>query len=692
MGPMLKSVGAALAGNCICYQTRAWRSQEIAAQAAPTICLLLLIFSFSNSLIAQPYGDPDRGQPGDAMIQAYLAHKAGQIHNTFLFDVETKEDWLAKKPVWKEELYHMLGLSPMPKKTPLQATITGTLERDGYDVDMIHYQSRPGLYVTGNLYRPSNYKQGEKLPTILYVCGHGSRGRNGNKTAYQSHAIWYAKHGYICLVIDTLQMGEIAAIHHGTYRENRWWWHSRGYTSAGVECWNGIRGIDYLVSRPDVDTNRIGVTGRSGGGAASFWIAAADERVKATSSVSGMADLPSYISNRTINGHCDCMFMYNTYEWPWVRIAGLVAPRPLLFVNGDADPIFPMDANERIINRLERIYSLFGTSDMVDSVVSIGGHSSREDIRKATYRFMNIHLKNDPSPVLDSEVDLVTGPRGKEIHPIDPEQLRVFPTDADIPQDELNTTIDQHFVPMAELEPPTEQAFNSWKSTLIRELRKVTFRSFPDQFPAAIPQNKSNGRFQILETETGIQVPLKVASTNATLSKISRVALVIQTTDSSPDYQQKENEAVYILTPRGVGETSWTKRNPPNYVERSHVLLGRTVDEGRIWDIAASARYLKQSHGNEIPLLISAEGNGAVLAAYAALFEPAIDELTLTQPVVSHMETHGPQLLNVLRVCDVPDVLGALAPKPLKLFDFDEAGTIKVQTLYKAAGASDQIN
>ena len=104
------------------------------------------------------------------------------------------------------------------------------------------------------------------------------------------------------------------------------------------------------------------------------------------------------------------MFLYNTYQWPWARIAGLVAPRPLLFVNSDADDIFPMDGNERVINRLERLYSLFGAGDSVDAVVSIGGHAYRQDIRQAAYRFMNTHLKNDPQPVLDSEVDLVTRP------------------------------------------------------------------------------------------------------------------------------------------------------------------------------------------------------------------------------------------------------------------------------------------
>ena len=149
-------------------------------------------------------------------------------------------------------------------------------------------------------------------------------------------------------------MGELTCTHHGTYRDGRWWWLSRGYTPAGVECWNGVRGIDYLVGLLFVDPERIGVTGISGGGAATFWIAAADERVKAAVPVSGLSDLISQVPHRVVNGHCDCMFLYNTFQWPWTRIAGLVAPRPLLFVNSDQDRFFPVDADDRIADRLER--------------------------------------------------------------------------------------------------------------------------------------------------------------------------------------------------------------------------------------------------------------------------------------------------------------------------------------------------
>jgi dienelactone hydrolase len=642
----------------------------------------------------QAYGKPDRGQPGDEMIQAYLARVTETLHDRFLEGVDARADWEKVRPQYVREYFYMLGLDPMPPKTPLQATVTGTLQGDGYVVDMLHYQSRPRLYVTANLYRPAEAKEGERLPAVLYVCGHSGRGRNGNKTAYQSHGIWFARHGYVCLVLDTLQLGEIAAIHHGTYREERWWWHSRGYTPAGVECLNGIRGIDYLISRPDVAPDRIAVTGISGGGAATFWIAAADERAAPAVPVSGMADLPSYVTNRVINGHCDCMFLYNTFEWPWTRIAALVAPRPLLFVNSDADRIFPMDANDRIINRLERVYSLYGASDRVDAVVSIGGHAYREDIRKAAYRFINMHLKGDPGEVADSEVDLVTGKGRDRTYPIALERLRVFPEDSDIPADELNTTIDRHFVPTARVDVPEAGAFAGWKKTLLAELRRVTFRSFPERVAPAEPRGEAEKGTIRIETEPGIVVYLRRIAGPEADAQAKRLVLAVEgpgepRAEALAQRVRRSGDAVYVLEPRGVGPTRWTRKNPPNYVERSHVLLGRTVGAGRIRDVIAAARFLHARGEGKVPVHTAGEGGAGLLAAYAAVWEPEIAGAVLHTPPATHMDAAAPPLLNVLRVCDVPEVLGMLAPRPLDVHGPGGEAMEKVAAVYAAAGAAD---
>ena len=186
-----------------------------------------------------------------------------------LTQFESLEDWEKVRGQYRTELFDMLGLNPLPTKTELNPIVTGTVEHPEFVVEKVQFQSMPGLYVTGNFYRPKVVQ--EKLPTILYVCGHGQVKKDGvsygNKTHYHYHGSWFARNGYACLTIDTLQLGEIEGIHHGTYRENRWWWNSRGYTPAGVEAWNCIRALDYLETRPEVDPARIGVTGRSGGGA-----------------------------------------------------------------------------------------------------------------------------------------------------------------------------------------------------------------------------------------------------------------------------------------------------------------------------------------------------------------------------------------------------------------------------------------
>src|SRR5207253_870710 len=123
--------------------------------------------------------------------------------------------------------------------TDLKPVVTGKLDGGNFTVEKLHFQSSPGLYVTANLYLPKDLAK--PVPTILYVCGHSpvavDKVSYGNKVAYQHHGIQFAEHGYACLVLDTLQLGEIEGIHHGTHHLNMWWWQTLSYTPAGIECW-----------------------------------------------------------------------------------------------------------------------------------------------------------------------------------------------------------------------------------------------------------------------------------------------------------------------------------------------------------------------------------------------------------------------------------------------------------------------
>lgn len=630
-------------------------------------------------------GEPAPMTPGDKLIRKFLAARAAELERDFLPGVKTAEDFEKLRPQLYKEYMEMLGLSPLPEKTPLNAKVAGTLEMPGYVVEKIHFQSRPGLYVTANLYRPA---APGKYPAILYQCGHGNEKRDGNKTHYEDHGIWYATHGYVALLTDSLQLGEIAAIHHGTYRENRWWWHSAGYTSAGVECWNAIRAIDYLATRPDVDAERIGATGISGGGAATFWISAADPRIKCCAPTSGMADLQYYVGEDGVNGHCDCMFLYNRGRWNWTTIGALICPRPMLFANSDADPIFPMSANDRIINRLEWLYARFGVSDKIDAMVSVGGHAYRSDLRRATYEFFNRNLKNDMRPVTDPDSGLDAN--GKHIIPH--EKLRAFPDE--LPADQINTKIDQLFVQRAKVELPTADKFDAWRKDLLERLSVMTFnawRVLPVTHPVpALGETPVDLRKDFTEPDIDVfwsWIPGK--------RKDAPRWLIVLNPDEEPGQLPPWAKDVIgdggalVFSPRGCGAAAWTRKNPPNTIERNFVLLGATVDSGRAFDIGHFAAYW--SNGFHA----AGKGNAGILAAYAALYEPAIASVTIVDPPASHFPDkdgrYGPPLLNVLRVLDIPDALGLLAPRPLTLIGAKDASFDRAAAMYKLLGAAEKI-
>lgn len=657
-----------------------------------TTSLCILLVGVTAVTLAQNPSSPSPAL-GDAIIERYLQMETARLQERFLDGARSKEEWEQSRSRLREEYLEMLGLWPLPERTPLKAKVTGTLERNGFKVEKLHYQSRPGLYVTANLYLPvsqpsaasgSGNGASGKLPAVLYMCGHSNKGRDGNKTAYQHHGIWFATHGYACLVLDTLQLGEIPGIHHGTYREGRWWWQAAGYTPAGVECWNAIRGLDYLQSRPEVDPDRIAATGRSGGGAATLWVAAADERVKVAVPVSGMSDWQCHVVDQIIQGHCDCMFPINTYRWDFTTIAALVAPRPMLVLNSGHDGIFPMSGNERMREKLERLYKFYTpkTDALFDVGVTPGGHNDNVPLRLMAYRWINTHLKKDPKEVDEPQVP-----------PIDGKDLRVFPEPSDIPTDAINARADDTFVRRAAVALPADaKSFAAWQQQMLTELRARVFREWPDQVPAAVPLGKDQAGRILLATEPGMAV---VATRAARPGKADRLWLIVLNPDDADDKLPKwatkvvkDDEAVVLLSPRGCGSLKWTVRKPA-LPERALALLGRTVDTGRVWDVQAAARWLHEGEEPHKHLAVAGQGRGGVIAAYATLFESCIEEIRLVEPPASHKD--GPTFLNVLRVLDVPEALGMLAPRPVTLIHAPASLVEQTRRLFHAADSEGKL-
>ena len=218
----------------------------------PTLCFIaaffLAAFFSGDTQIPKAAGTPTHG---DAELENYFRNEVGTLSSNCLANINSLDDWKSKRAEYRRQLQEMLGLWPMPEKTDLKAVVTGIITNADFTVEKIYFQASPKLYCTANLYLPKNLSS--PAPAILYECGHWSFKTNsvsyGNKAVYQDDGEWFARNGYVCLVLDTVLAGEIQGIHTGTRDHGLWWWNSRGYTPAGIEAWFGIRALDYLCTR-----------------------------------------------------------------------------------------------------------------------------------------------------------------------------------------------------------------------------------------------------------------------------------------------------------------------------------------------------------------------------------------------------------------------------------------------------------
>lgn len=658
----------------------------------------LLLSSFA---LAAPYPEKTPDTPGNKLLDRYFAGEAREIaaHNG-VSHVQTAEEWKKQAPEYRRQLAEMLGLDPMPEKTPLQPTQTGEVKGVGFVVEKLHFQSMPGLYVTANLYRPEKVEK--PLPTILYVCGHSNMMKDGvsfgNKTGYERHGVWFAKHGYVCLIIDTVQLGEIRGEHHGTYSKGRWWWFSRGYTPAGLEAWSCIRALDYLETRPEVDKSRFGVTGRSGGGAYSWWITALDERIKASAPTAGVTDMQNQVIDGCVEGHCDCMFFVNTHRWDFERMVALAAPRPLLVVNTDKDAIFPIDGVFRIYQNVRKLYALLGHEANIGLQVAEGPHKDLQPLNMGAFHWFERFLKKaDPMQVIDGAAKT-----------LEPESLRVF---TDLPKDERNTKIDETFVPMARTPAPATNEADWSKQTdeWMKALKEKVFNGWPQEIASVNPQKENSTerdgiRMTAFDFESQSPYRLRLhivhrdglrpqdlelialnvldeqgwndfcATYNSRFGKLIEVFPGTPTDDAAFEQEKKMftnfKWGMAYICPRGVGPTAWTGSEKAQTQRlRRFYLLGQTLDGMRVWDIRRALQTIRAIPGlQETPLWIQAHRDMAVDSLYASLFEDNIKRLDLHDMPLTHNGSVGgdpkavaPAMLNVLKYLDLPQAAAMAA-------------------------------
>lgn len=641
---------------------------------------LLLILAVGWSLPLTTISDPPDWD-FDAQLEQYFAAATEKIKQQTAAELARIENWDTFKTEARRELQDMLGLYPWPEKTPLKATITSTVEHEEFTVKNIHFQSMPGLYVTGNLYIPKNLK--EKVPAIIYVCGHATVKKDGYnygaKVNYQHHPAWFARNGYVCLILDTVQLGELEGIHHGLHRYQRWWWQSRGYTPAGVETWNGIRAIDYLQSLPEVDPERIGMTGRSGGGVTSWWVAALDERIKVTVPVAGITDLEDHVVNNCVEDHCDCMYMCNIYQWDFTKVAALVAPRPLLISNTDRDIMFPVEGVFRIYRQVRQVYEQLGAGDQLALNITAGPHKDEQELRVHAFRWFNRFFYGRQELIEKTAVKF-----------FEPEQLRVFNT---LPTDALNATIDEHFNPVAPAAetvlramPPAEakqqwrkdlqRVFGNWPeatttAALEREdkqqanrLEFITYRLQSDAHTALpVFQLQKQGEAAQAKTRVIILDDDNWAIWAARLAGLFPDAPFLA--DKTPSDHglaeiQKELEAtgkILFLSVRGAGPAKFSGNDfKQAQIIKRYRLLGQSLHGMQTWDIRRALESTLDAGLAKAPdLSVWARGITAGMAVHAALFLDQKINLELAGLPKTYQD--GPYYPKVMQYLDPPAVL-----------------------------------
>jgi len=596
-------------------------------------------------------------------LQSHFERVVKERHNSLFSGIKTRGEWDTERARIKEGLSRMLGHDrPWPKEPP-RVEITHRVERPDYILECLVLETDPGIYATADFYIP---RQGKgPFPLVIYQSGHSPMGVYGNKTAFKHHGTWFAARGISVLILDTIEMGELEVTHHGVY-SNAWFdWYSRGYSPLGTELFNARRAMDYLVTRPEVDSRKIGATGISGGGVTTFFLTLVDDRIKAAAPVSGVCSSVGQVEGRLAVEHCDCMYPVNSRGYLFAEMGALAAPRPFLLCNADRDGLFPMPYFTQLVEKMREVYRLYGVPEALKTAVVPGGHADSEAIRLPVYAFF---LKE----FLGREVKLI------EHGPVDTlarEELYSFRSGA--PLDEHLTRIHEVFMPSAAFTPKVmgisarEERLNS----LAQELRQEVFTFFPEKEAQFEPQwedsrvmwnreikKVSFNSFSDLRMRGIYSLPLKGEQ-----GKRLPAVILLQDDITLPwlgghkwfEGYDWGDRAVLLVETLDMGSRA-IDDSLRHQMKREAMIAGRSFDGMRVYEIMRSVAFLKSlPEVDPEGITVVGKGEMGINGLYAAILSRKPVKIVLQSPTASHV--NGPYYLGVLTVTDIPEAVSLMA-------------------------------
>jgi dienelactone hydrolase len=620
--------------------------------------------------------------PPPRILRAYLldeTQKAFDARRAAVAALKTPDDVRKRQKELRAKFIAALG--GFPDKTPLHARVVGTIQRDGYRVERVVYESRPDHHVTATLYLPDGKGP---FPAVLMPIGHSADGKADSSV--QRGAILLARNGLAALAYDPIGQGErrqllddkgMPTIISSTSEHTMVGIGALlvGRSTASYRIWDGIRSIDYLASRPEIDAKRLGCTGCSGGGTLTSYLMALDDRIGVAAPscyITSLERLFATIGPQDAEQNITGQVAFGMEHADYLTIR---APRPTLICTASRD-FFDSQGTWTSFHEAKRIYGLMGYSERVDLVESDSGHGFPKTQREAMLRWMRRWLlKIDDAPTegetaIAKDAELLCTRTGQVLE--DFKGKSVFGLNAE-----------------REAELAKGRAKARDKDELLKEVARLAGVRLPVAAAkmTEVGEVKREGyriRKLVFETEPGVKVPglLFEAGGGPLVMYADGAGKAAAAAPGGPiEKLLKDGARVLALDLRGMGETAPGKPAPgkPNYFGADYyeafvaLHLGRPLLGQRVTDLLA---VVAKMAGESDDIRLIGVGSAGPAALHAAALEPRVMRLTLEGALVSwsavvRTPVSNDQLTNVvpaaLAVYDLPDLAALVAPRPLTI-------------------------
>ena len=647
--------------------------------------LLLTLAALASCLTAQDLDflhGLDEYENIRRMLPDYMQRRGQELVDARkrTLSIQTPEDLARRRQFVRAQILQAIG--GLPERTPLNAHTVATLERDGYRIEKIIFESQPKFYVTANLYLPATGHA--PWPAILYPLGH----ENNSKAheAWQQMMATLARRGYVVLTWDTAGQGERVQLYSADLRDSFVRNSTTEHTILGIQClltgqhiarytiWDGIRALDYLLSRKEVDPARVAVTGNSGGGTHTAYLAALDDRFKAAAPSCFITSWHWML--KTI-GPQDAEQVFpgwlgNGLDYPDFIYAA--SPKPYLMLSAIRD-FFPIDGARETFREAESVF------DRVEMFEADDGHGYTQPRRLAAYDWLSRQLRGTPD----------TAP---EV-PIEPESVET-----------LNCTSSGQVA--TSLGGETVFTMNRARAGVLRgarlqsgNVREAAVRLSGYEAPSgAVPvtpygviaRDGFRIRKLVYESEPGILIPALLYVPEAGAARKPAVVLADGEGKAAPakSAEQLARDGVVVLSVdlRGMGET----RIAPDLNDTEFyryfgdfedamtgILMKRTLVGMRARDIVRGLDLLAAMPEVDAARIsgIGRRG-GAVPMLYAAVFDSRLKSVSLENMLVSYdaVATTAMQrrvfediVPGALVDFDLPDLARAVAPRKVWVSD-----------------------